>query len=154
MTHRMLAAGNNAAAWVYRRTRGRIGGSAKGVPVLLLTVAGRKTQIPRTVPVAYFKHGDGYLVAASAGGAKAEPQWIRNIGAAGTAHITVSEDQYDVDARVPHSAERDKLWQEVVLAQAPFFAKYEEKSGRTIPIALLVPNDPPDHRTQGTDDLI
>jgi deazaflavin-dependent oxidoreductase (nitroreductase family) len=140
VANKMMAAGNNAAAWVYRRTRGRIGGSAKGLPVLLLTVPGRKTGIPRTVPVAYIEHGNDYLVTASAGGAKADPQWIHNLGAAGKAHISVFEDQYDVDARIADSAERDELWQEVVLAQAPFFANYEEKSGRTIPIALLTPH--------------
>jgi deazaflavin-dependent oxidoreductase (nitroreductase family) len=113
IARRAMAAGNNAAAWVYRRTRGRIGGSAKGVPVLLLTVAGRKTRIPRTVPVAYFEHGDGYLVVASAGGAKAEPQWIHNLGAARQAHITVFEDQYDVDARmltVPSATNCGRRW--------------------------------------------
>jgi hypothetical protein len=51
---RAMAAGNNAASWVYRRTNGRIGGSVKGLPVLLLTVTGRKTGRPRSVPVALF----------------------------------------------------------------------------------------------------
>lgn len=50
MARKMMGAGNKAAAWVYRRTRGRIGGSAKGLPVLLLNVSGRKTGKPRTVP--------------------------------------------------------------------------------------------------------
>lgn len=134
-----MAAGNNVAAWVYRRTSGRIGGSAKGMPVLLLTVPGRRSGRPRTVSVAYFEHGNDYLVSASAGGAKSDPQWIHNLGAAGKARITVFEDQYDVEARIADRAERDELWQEVVLARAPFFAKYEEKAGRTIPIALLAP---------------
>ena len=137
VANKMMAAGNNAAAWLYRRTKGRIGGTAKGLPVLLLTVRGRKSEIPRTVPVAYFEHGNGYLVAASAGGGKADPQWIQNLGAAGKAHITVYEENCEVDARIVASAERDELWQGVVLAQAPFFAKYEEKSRRTIPLALL-----------------
>jgi deazaflavin-dependent oxidoreductase (nitroreductase family) len=139
VANKVMAAGNRAAAWVYRRTKGRVGGSAKGVPVLLLTVPGRKSGTLRTVPVAYFEHGNGYLVAASAGGAKTDPQWIHNLGAAGKAHVTVFKDQHDVDARIADRAERDKLWEEVVLAQAPFFAKYEEKFGRTIPIALLTP---------------
>lgn len=134
---KMMAAGNKAAAWLYRRTRGRIGGSAKGLPVMLLTVPGRKTGKPHTVPVAFFEHGNGYLVAASAGGGKANPQWIHNLAAAGKAHITVQEDHYEVEARVAGSSERDGLWREVVLAKAPFFAKYEERSGRTIPVALL-----------------
>lgn len=134
---KMMVAARTAAAWLYRRSSGRIGGSAKGLPVLLLTVSGRKTGTSRTVPVAYFEHGNGYLVAASAGGMKSDPQWIRNLGAAGKAQISVFGDQYDVEARIADSAERAALWQEVVLTQAPFFAGYEEKSGRTIPIALL-----------------
>jgi hypothetical protein len=59
---------NKAAASIYRRPRGRIGGNAKGLPVLLLNVSGRKTGKLRTVPVAFFEHDDSYLVAASAGG--------------------------------------------------------------------------------------
>jgi deazaflavin-dependent oxidoreductase (nitroreductase family) len=137
VANKMMAAGNSAAAWLYRRTKGRIGGTAKGLPVLLLTVPGRKTGIPHTVPVSFFEHGNGYLSAASAGGGKADPQWIQNLGAAGKAHITVYEEGYEVDARIVANAERDELWQEVVVAQAPFFAKYEEKSGRTIPLAQL-----------------
>jgi deazaflavin-dependent oxidoreductase (nitroreductase family) len=70
---------------------------------------------------------------------KSDPQWIHNLGAAGKAQIRVFGDQYDVDARIADSAEREALWQEIVLAQAPFFAGYEEKSGRTIPIAVLTP---------------
>jgi deazaflavin-dependent oxidoreductase (nitroreductase family) len=134
---KVFAVGNRAAAWVYRRTKGRIGGSAKGLPVLLLTVLGRKTGKPRTVPVTFFEHGDGYLVAASAGGGKADPQWIHNLGAAGKAHISVYGDQHDVEARIVGDPERDELWEEVVLARAPFFAKYEDKSGRKIPLAVL-----------------
>jgi hypothetical protein len=74
VANKMMAAGNNAAAWVYRRTKGRIVGSVKGLPVLWLIVSGRKTGKPPTVPCAFFEHGNGYLVAASAGGAKADPQ--------------------------------------------------------------------------------
>ena len=134
---RAMAAGNSAAAWVYRRSNGRIGGSVRGLPVLLLTVPGRKTGRPRSVHIAFFEHHDGYLVAATAGGAKTNPQWIHNLGAAVKAHIQVGEDQYDVDVRVLDGGERDELWQNVVLTRAPQFAKYEEKSGRTIPLALL-----------------
>lgn len=143
VAQKMMAAANSVAGWLYRRTRGRVGGSAKGLPVLLLTVRGRKTGKPRTVPVAYFEQGTGYLVAASAGGGKANPQWIHNLGAAGEAHIMVYQDEYDVDARIVDSPERDELWREVVLAEAPFFAGYEEKSGRTIPIALLTKHSGP-----------
>ncbi len=127
------------AVWKYRRTNGRSGGQTKGIPTLLLTVAGRKTGTPHTVPVVYFEHNGSYLVAASAGGMKAEPQWVRNLEAAGLARIEIREQAFEVDGRVMRTAERDDLWKHVVLAQAPFFATYEQKSGRVIPVARLTP---------------
>lgn len=139
VVHKAMTEITRATCWLYRRTNGRIGGSAKGIPVLLLTVPGRKTGRPRSVPVTFFEHDNAYLVTASAGGMKANPQWIHNLRAAGNAHIHIGEQQFDVDARITDSGERDELWQNVVLARAPFFAKYEEKSGRVIPIALLTP---------------
>lgn len=139
MAKRMMGAGNRFASWLYLRSKGRMGGSARGVPVLVLTVPGRKTGKPRSVPVAYFEHDSGYLVAATAGGSKTNPQWIQNLAAAGKAQIHVGEMQRDVDVRIAEGAERDELWREVVVKQAPSFAKYEEKSGRAIPIALLTP---------------
>jgi len=139
LAKKVMGAGNRAASWVYRRSNGRIGGTARGIPVLLLTVPGRKTGKPRSIPVAFFEHGDGYLVAATAGGSKNSPQWIRNLGAARQAHIQIGERHYDADARVVEGVERDELWQDVVLVRAPAFAKYEEKSSRTIEVALLTP---------------
>lgn len=130
---------NVIAVSLYRRTNGRIGGTARGTPILLLTVAGRKTGTPHTVPVSYFQYDGGYLVTGSAGGMKNDPQWIRNLKAAGRAHIQIGGEDSDVDARIPNGAERDELWCEVVLGRAPFFAKYQEKSGRMIPVAMLVP---------------
>lgn len=130
---------NAAAVGLYRRTDGRIGGQAKGLPVLLLTVPGRRTGAPRTVVVVHFPHEGGHLVVASAGGAKAEPQWIRNLAATTRAHVQILGTATDVAVRVPDRAERDALWSDVVLATAPFFAGYERRSGRVIRIALLTP---------------
>jgi hypothetical protein len=44
-----------------------------------------------------------------------------------------------VEVRVTHAAERDELWRNVVTAQKPFFARYQEKAGRLIPVAELTP---------------
>jgi deazaflavin-dependent oxidoreductase (nitroreductase family) len=134
-----LRAAGTTAVWLYRRTGGRIGGTAKGTQVLLLTVVGRKTGRPFTVPVSYFRHGSDYLVTGSAGGMKHDPQWIRNLKAAGQAEIEIGRERVAVDGRVTSGAERDELWRGVVLAQAPFFTEYEQKSGRVIPVATLVP---------------
>ncbi len=51
----------------------------------------------------------------------------------------IGHEPYDAEVLGPEAADRDLLWQNVVLERAPFFAKYEEKAGRTIPIAVLNP---------------
>jgi len=136
----VMATGNKVASWLYIRSDGRVGGSARGVPVLVLTVPGRMSGKPRTVPVAYFDHNDGYLVAATAGGSKNNPEWIKNLAASGRARVHVGEQESDVNVRIVDGSERDQLWRDVVVERAPGFAKYEEKSGgRVIPIAILSP---------------
>ncbi|MEU0095896.1 nitroreductase/quinone reductase family protein [Kribbella sp. NPDC006257] len=136
---RIVRNANRLACALYRRSGGKIGGTAKGLPVLLITVPGRKTGTPRSAPVAYFEDDGRYVVTGSAGGTKTDPQWFRNLRAAPSAQVQIGESRYDVKARVADGAERDRLWQDVVLARAPFFTKYEEKAGRIIPVAVLTP---------------
>jgi len=137
---RLMRAGNRLAVFLYRRSNGRIGGTARGGSrVLLLTVPGRKSGIPHTTPVSYFEDKGGYLVTGTAGGSKQDPQWFRNLRTASRAHVELGSRQLDVDVHVASGAERDRLWREVVLAQAPSFAAYEDKSGRVIPVAVLTP---------------
>jgi deazaflavin-dependent oxidoreductase (nitroreductase family) len=136
---RLFRYGNRMAVGLYRRSGGRIGGSAKGLPVLLITVPGRRTGAAHTVPVAYIEHDGGYIVTGSAGGTKSEPQWFRNVRATRHAHIRFRDRRRDVEIRVPDRADRDRLWRDVVLPRAPFFAKYEQKAGRVIPVAVLTP---------------
>ena len=107
--------------------------------MLLLTVAGRTSGLPRTTPVSYFEHDGGYLVVGSGGGSPAEPQWMRNLRAASRAHVQIRARHLDVDVRMAQGEERDTLWRDVVVRRAPAFAAYEPKSGRTMPIAVLTP---------------
>jgi len=130
---------NRLLVWLYRRSAGRIGGTAKGLPVLLITVPGRKSGTPHTVPVAYFEDNARYVVTGSAGGTKTDPQWFRNLRVADRVRIEIGDSQYQVEPHVPEGADRDQVWQDIVLAQAPFFRKYEEKAGRVIPVAILAP---------------
>lgn len=136
---RLFRIANRLAVTLHRRSGGRIGGSAKGLPVLLLTVPGRRTGAPHTVPVACIEHEGGYLVAGTAGGDTAEPQWFRNLRAAQRVGIEIGHETFDAGVLVPAAAERDLLWHDVVLDRAPFFAKYQEKAGRIIPVAVLTP---------------
>lgn len=123
---------------LYRASKGKVMGKVRGMPLLLLTVAGRKTGVEHTSPVAYFEDGGRYVVTGSAGGAAAEPQWFRNLRKADQAVIEVGADRMTVDVHIVDDAEHKTLWAKL-LAKAPFFGKYEEKAGRTIPMAALTP---------------
>jgi deazaflavin-dependent oxidoreductase (nitroreductase family) len=125
---------------LYRRSGGRIGGTASGgIPVGLLTVRGRRTGEPRTTSVGYVEHVGGWLVVGSAGGMKEEPQWFRNLRKADRADLEIGRTRRTVAVRVLAGEERDRVWRDVVRARYPFFQGYVDKSGREMPIALLTP---------------
>lgn len=139
LMHATMRATKPLGVRLYERSDGRRGGTAKGLPVLLLSVAGRRTGAPRTTPVAYLDHDGSYIVAGSGGGMAQEPQWFRNLRHAERAMIRTGLDSDDVTVRIPDRPERDHLWNHVVLIKAPFFAKYQRKSSRLIPLAVLTP---------------
>ena len=140
VAQRLWKAGNTAAVWVYRRTGGRVGGRARGgSPVLLLTVAGRRSGLPHTVPVAYVERDGDYYLAATAGGQPREPQGIRNLRAASTATIEVGRERRTVSVEVLSGAASDAAWRDVIVATHPSFGPYEAKSGRKIAVARLRP---------------
>ncbi len=124
---------------VYRASNGRLMNKATGgSPVLLLTVAGRRSSTAHTVPVAYFPLGDGWVVVGSAGGDAAEPQWFRNLRATDQAVAELGDQRHDVSVRILDGVERDAAFTGVVAA-ASSFAAYETKAGRPMPLALLSP---------------
>ena len=114
-------------------SKGRIGGSS----VLALTHKGAKSGTVRDTPLMFFREGDDYLVVASAGGAPKHPGWYHNLMANPETTIAVGGETVAVTAR-DASAERDALWDKIV-AEAPRFGPYAEKTDRTIPIVILSP---------------
>jgi F420H(2)-dependent quinone reductase len=123
---------------LYRASGGRVMGKVRGVPVLLLTVAGRKTRVEHTTPVAYFKDGGRFIVTGSAGGSPSDPQWFRNLRHADRAVIEVGPKRIDVTVAIAGPDEHKLLWDQL-LGHAPFFAKYQAKVEREIPMAVLTP---------------
>ncbi len=136
---RWMSRANRVGVALYRASRGRIGGRAKGIPVLLLTAPGHVTGMPRTVPLAYVRHDGGYLVAATAGGSTIEPQWFANVRAAQHVEVQVGDARVPASCRVLGAEERERLWRDVVLAQAPAFGTYEKRCARPVPLAVLTP---------------
>jgi len=123
---------------LYRASGGRLMGKVRGVPVLLLTVAGRQTGATHTTPVSYFEDDGHYIVTGSAGGSASEPQWFRNLRKADHAQIEVGPRRIPVSVAIADPDEHAVLWTKL-LTHAPFFADYQAKVERQIPMAILTP---------------
>lgn len=124
---------------LYRASGGRIGGKIRGMPALLITVAGRKTGTRHTNPVVYFKDEGRYVVTGSGGGSATEPQWFTNLRHTDEAEIEVGRQRLAVNVAIATDAQRSGLWQTLLL-HGPFFADYQAKVERQIPMAILTPH--------------
>jgi deazaflavin-dependent oxidoreductase (nitroreductase family) len=106
------------------------------MPILLLTVRGRRTDRPRTAPVGFLSHDGAWIVAGSAGGMDAEPQWFQNLRKTDQAIAEIGNVRRDVAVTVTEGRQRDALWH-LLLTAYPFFAEYQNKAAREIPVAVL-----------------
>ena len=121
---------------LYRISGGRIGGSLAGIRVLLLTTRGRKSGLPRVMPLLYVEAEKSFVVVASNAGADRDPVWWKNLLACPEAAVQVGREQYAVRARRATPAEEAALWPRLVAAYAPY-ARYRERTRREIPVVIL-----------------
>ncbi len=134
---RVLKVGFDTHKWIYQVTDGRIGAHV-GLPILLLTVTGRKTGLERVTPLVYFRDGESYFVVASDGGARRNPQWFKNLQVDPKARIQVGRRKLDVIARVAAGSERERLWS-MAARKNPVYEPYQKKTSRQIPVVILEP---------------
>ena len=120
----------------FRANAGVVGGPFAGATLLLLSSTGAKSGQPRLSPLAYFGIDGKIFIVGSKAGADTNPAWVHNLRANPHAHIEVGTDAYDVTARELPAAERDAVFAQVVAA-APGFAEYQEKTSRVIPLFEL-----------------
>ncbi|HMQ27089.1 MAG TPA: nitroreductase/quinone reductase family protein [Acidimicrobiales bacterium] len=123
---------------VYRASKGKVMGKTAGVPVLLLTVTGRKTGKRRTVPLVYWERDGEYVVSASAGGTWL-PMWYRNLQADPRVEVEVGAKRFSSTARLADADESRELWS-VTESLNPRFAKYPESLPHEIPMVVLAPD--------------
>lgn len=122
-----------------RLTRGRLMLPAiAGLPCLTLTVVGRRSGQPRSVPLLGMPWGDGWVVVGSNWGGDRTPDWVRNLRASPTAHVQVRGRHTAVVAREALGAERERLWA-ALLQVWPNYARYAERTDRHIPVLVLAP---------------
>ncbi len=123
---------------LYRLTGGKWGSQVQGLPVLLLTHVGRKTNRKRTTPLGYFMDDNRYVIIASNAGFDSNPAWFHNVSANPRVSIEVGEQKLQVDAKVIEPEKRNLLWAKLTKL-APGYAGYEKKTNRVIPLVALQP---------------
>ncbi len=135
----LTRAGNHLGVWMYRTLNGRMSSGSKNVHVLMITTPGRRTGIPHSTCVRYLDTSAGIVVWGTGSGSRQDPDWFQNLRKAPTAEVQVRERQFTVRPRELHGEQRDVMWRDTILAQAPEVSRYEQKAGRTIPVAVLEP---------------
>lgn len=143
MRRRLTRIGNRIAVWLYRRLDGRLSSGRKDVEVLLMTVPGRRTGLPRSTCVRFLQTPDGPVVWGTGSGSTRDPDWFRNLRAADVAEVQIGRDRLRAHPQELTGAARDTMWADTILARAPEVARYARKAGRTIPVAVLHPLDRP-----------
>ncbi len=126
----------------YERSGGREASTLldTGMPVIIVTMRGRKSGKVRKVPLMKVEHGGEYAIIASYGGAPSHPVWYHNLTADPDA-VTVQDgpEPFPVTVRELDGDEREAWWARAVAAYPPY-AEYQEKTDRRIPVLLASPS--------------
>jgi len=120
----------------FRANAGKVGGNFARMPVVLLTTRGARSGRLHTTPLAFSQDGERILVVASKGGAPTNPDWYHNLVANPTVTVEVGADKFEARAVVLRRAERDRAFA-IQAGQMPFFADYEKRTPRRIPVIAL-----------------
>jgi deazaflavin-dependent oxidoreductase (nitroreductase family) len=124
---------NPLSVWMYRR-----GGSSGGRAGLLLTTVGARSGQEHTVALGKFTNSQGrLLVVASLAGAARHPAWFINLAKhPDKVWVEIGRDRFKVRPEVLRGEERADAWRRIVAA-APGYGPYEQKTDREIPIIRL-----------------
>jgi F420H(2)-dependent quinone reductase len=129
----------DAHVFVYRATKGKVGGRMGGNRLGLLTTVGRVSGRPRTVPVTTFPHdGGSVVVVASNAGRDRPPSWYVNLRANPQVNLQLGAEVRPMVARTATAQEKAEIWPRIV-ASAKNFEGYQKKTNRDIPVVILAP---------------
>jgi deazaflavin-dependent oxidoreductase (nitroreductase family) len=123
-------------AWIYRTTRGVLGDATPGARVVLLTTVGRRTGRHHTVPLASWAVGRDLVVGAHAGGARTDPEWLRNLRHNPEAHVQVKRESFAVEAIFIRNEELDAVL-DAIAGESPAIRFYERQTPRAVPWVRL-----------------
>ena len=121
-----------------RLSRGKVGASFRGAPVLLLHHVGRKSGRERVSPLLYLPDGEDLVLIASKGGSHRHPAWFLNLREMKETTVETGDGRRKVSVRLASPEERRRLWPRVVEMYSSY-ADYQRKTQREIPLVILTP---------------
>jgi deazaflavin-dependent oxidoreductase (nitroreductase family) len=124
---------------VFDLSKGKLAGTASGMPVVKLTTIGRKSgQRRSTMLTSPLVEGDNVVLVASYGGDDRDPAWFGNLVANPDVDVVMNGSDKAMRARVAEGVERTRLW-EALTAKHTNYAGYQRKTSRQIPVVVLEP---------------
>jgi deazaflavin-dependent oxidoreductase (nitroreductase family) len=122
---------------LFKLTNGRF--TSTGIPtlpMLTMTVIGRKTGRPRDIQLAYHRDGGDLLVVASAMGQERHPAWRYNIEAQPEVEVQMRGERYRATAERLTDEEKDAVWP-AIKRTIPQMNTYETRTDRNIRVFRL-----------------
>jgi len=125
-------------AFLIKISKGRIGSQLGKQAILILHTVGRKSGLPRSIPIAYFFYEGKYLIVESNWGKDNHADWYFNLQKQPQTSIDVKGKTIRVKASFAEGEEYTRLWDYVTKKHPPYL-DYQKATERRIPIAVFEP---------------
>ncbi|MBA2421092.1 MAG: nitroreductase family deazaflavin-dependent oxidoreductase [Thermoleophilaceae bacterium] len=133
-----IEVGSRVDPTLLRLTRGRLA-TTSFFPLVLMTVPGRRSGTPRTVPLVYFTQSEEVILTASSFGRAKHPAWYLNAKAHPEVELAAKGIKLAYLAREAEGEERDRLFALSKRLYAGYGLYEERATQRTIPVLALRP---------------
>ena len=131
--------------WIYEKTRGRVFTKSMRMHHLLLYTVGRKSGRTNTSCLPYWVDSGGQrIIVASLAGAPRHPAWFHNLAdRAANPEVRVRDKRelFWARADVLRGEERERIWAALIVDR-PFYARYQDRTEREIPLVRIVETRP------------
>lgn len=106
--------------------------SSLAVPSLLLTVTGRRSGQPRTVPLVFVRDGDRFVVANARPSGERRNPWVANLREAGTARVKLGRAILEVTSRELDESDAERWWPQLIEVWPAFADHYAATGERAV----------------------
>lgn len=127
--------------FIYELSRGWLMTNSRGMPHIIVRGIRRRSGKKFAVCLPYWVDARGQrIVVASYAGAEKNPSWYHNLKdttANPTVYVRDARHVFTARAEVLAGDERERVWAQLV-EDRPFYARYQERTGRKIPLVRVV----------------